>query len=629
MPGDVPIGGAPSAAPLGTASTTQAIVMGDSLPIRHFSNKPIRQIILSREGILEVKPYVQDNRQLPNLFVGKGIAIGVTTVTVEVDGEQPDTFTVRVDANLDYIRNLVATQFPTANVKITAGPTQGTYIITGWVESPEQVEPLRNFVMGFVPQSGTGVAREQAVTMAVTVAGVQQVQLEVCVARVVRGNNRNMGFSFAHSDSQNFFGNALGSLATLAQTASFPGRTVPTVNGLAASASLLPSPGGNIQFGLTSDSAAFMGVLQALRQESLSKILANPTIVTMSGRQAEFVVGGEAPAVAAGVGGGGDASGGGGGGGAIQFRSFGTIVRFLPVVLGGGRIRVQVQAEVSRPAGVVTQATFTAPNFEVTTVQSTVEMENRQTLVIGGLLQTELDATTLKVPILGDLPFLGAAFRQVAHEETETELIVLVTPSLVESMDPSQRPARVAGHETRSPTDFELFLEGIMEAPRGPRDPFPGRRYVPAYKLSEPFGNPMGEGCDNGACGTGWSSTRGGHGCSPCATGTGPVVIQASQMQSVQVVPVSAPAPMPAPMPVPVAAPVAPMAPVAPVAPATMRVPNSRAVILPPATPAAPEVQPVSAPAPAETPKEVQPSVPPLPPSDAPASDIPDLPKGE
>ena len=153
MPGGQPLGGAPpQPGGVGTATTTQVIVMGDSLPIRHFSNKPIKQIISSREGVLEIKPYVQDNRQLANLFVGRGMAIGVTTVTVEVEGEQPDVFTVRVDANLDYIRNLVATQFPTANVKITAGPTQNTYIVTGWVDSPEQVEPLRNFIMGSCPK---------------------------------------------------------------------------------------------------------------------------------------------------------------------------------------------------------------------------------------------------------------------------------------------------------------------------------------------------------------------------------------------------------------------------------------------------------------------------------------------
>jgi pilus assembly protein CpaC len=112
-----------------------------------------------------------------------------------------------------------------------------------------------------------------------------------------------------------------------------------------------------------------------------------------------------------------------------------------------------------------------------------VEMEDGQTLAIGGLIQHIAQAQTSKVPILGDLPYLGTAFSVKTYTDTEEELLILVTPHLVDPMACNQLPKILPGEETRKPDDYELFLEGILEAPRGPRVPFPeGRRFLPAYK---------------------------------------------------------------------------------------------------------------------------------------------------
>ena len=96
-------------------------------------------------------------------------------------------------------------------------------------------------------------------------------------------------------------------------------------------------------------------------------------------------------------------------------------------------------------------------------------MEDGQTFVIGGLIQRSINSSTSKVPVLGDVPFLGAAFSSKSFTETESELVILVTPHLVDAMACDQAPKILPGQETRSPDDFELFLEGILEAPRGPR----------------------------------------------------------------------------------------------------------------------------------------------------------------
>ena len=96
--------------------------------------------------------------------------------------------------------------------------------------------------------------------------------------------------------------------------------------------------------------------------------------------------------------------------------------------------------------------------------------------------QRSVNSATNKVPVLGDLPFVGAAFSSKVFTEEEQELVVLVTPHLIDAMSCDQAPKILPGQESRSPDDFELFLEGILEAPRGQRVVCPNYRYVPAYK---------------------------------------------------------------------------------------------------------------------------------------------------
>ncbi|MCY2940681.1 MAG: hypothetical protein NTV50_03315, partial [Planctomycetota bacterium] len=115
------------------------------------------------------------------------------------------------------------------------------------------------------------------------------------------------------------------------------------------------------------------------------------------------------------------------------------------------------------------------------------------TFVIGGLIQNETRGIVNKVPVLGDLPFLGVLFSTKEYTETEQEVVILVTPYLVDPQSCDQLPKLLPGQETRSPDDFELFLEGILEAPRGPRKVIQDRRYIPAFKNAKPLDAESGE----------------------------------------------------------------------------------------------------------------------------------------
>src|SRR5260370_36846999 len=138
------------------------------------------------------------------------------------------------------------------------------------------------------------------------------------------------------------------------------------------------------------------------------------------------------------------------------------------------------------------------------------------------MIQHNVTATLTKVPVVGDLPFLGAAFSRKSFSETEDELVILVTPHLIDAMACDQVPKLLPGEETRSPDDFELFLEGILEAPRGPREVCPNNRYVPAYKHGPTSGLfPCGDnGHGNGSgCAAGASAK-----CAAPSAPVGPVV---------------------------------------------------------------------------------------------------------
>src|SRR5262249_50881834 len=151
---------------------------------------------------------------------------------------------------------------------------------------------------------------------------------------------------------------------------------------------------------------------------------------------------------------------------------------------------LEVEPEVSRldAAAGTNISGANVPGRLTDRMHTTVELEDGQTFVIGGLIQRETNGTSRKVPVLGDLPLVGAAFRQIQYETRESELVVMVTVHLVDPLACDQLPKILPGEETRRPDDFELFLEGILEAPRGPRRVCVDHQYEAAWKNSPSAG---------------------------------------------------------------------------------------------------------------------------------------------
>ncbi|MFZ9862170.1 MAG: type II and III secretion system protein family protein [Gemmataceae bacterium] len=420
------------------------------------------------------------------------------TATADAPEQQP---TPPVPAfNLQSLNDLIRKVSPDSKIEVIPA-NRNSVVVSGFVSKAEDVNTIINLVTNVVdptffnnqgnmnPAPGiSGVGQPQInqasvqntqtvsprIINAIRVAGSQQVQLDVVVAQVSRSEFRQLGFNFLASRNSSFIGSTLGGLASAPNALNATSASA-TGSSLAANGLINSITNANVPFGVINSNSGFLGFLQALRTENCSKLLAEPKLVTSSGKEATFLVGGR-QAVLSG------ASGVNGPGAA--FEEVGTDLRFLPVVMGNGKIQLDVQPRVrsvNNSLGINTSFGF-VPGFDDKRVSATVEMEAGQTLVIGGLIQNELRGATVKLPVLGDLPFLGVLFSTKEFTETEQEVVVLVTPHLVDPQSCDQVNKVLPGMETRSPDDFELFLEGILEAPRGPRKVVQNRRYIPAFR---------------------------------------------------------------------------------------------------------------------------------------------------
>lgn len=203
----------------------------------------------------------------------------------------------------------------------------------------------------------------------------------------------------------------------------------------------------------------------AAKEKGLAKILAEPTLTTQTGQQAEFLSGGEFPIPVP----------SGDDGVTVEFKEFGVGVKFVPLVLDAGRINLKLNISVSElidsnnlsiTSNGVSQ-TFLVPRLTKRSAQSTVELADGQTIGIAGLINENLRETITKFPGLGDIPGIGALFRSQAFQKGETELLILVTPHLVKPMIPGE--IRLPTDKFREPSDLEFFLGGQLEGRRGKR----------------------------------------------------------------------------------------------------------------------------------------------------------------
>lgn len=176
--------------------------------------------------------------------------------------------------------------------------------------------------------------------------------------------------------------------------------------------------------------ADFEAIVRALRSRGLFRSLAEPNLLTLPGQEASFLAGGEFPYPSI-------QGGGQSGAVSIVFKEFGIRLRFTPIVTEGGSIRLHVAPEVSSLdfANGLTISGFQIPSLQTRRAETDVELREGQHLAIAGLLDNTWSKDVTKIPFLGDIPILGAFFRSSDARQKRTELLVVVTPRLVEASD--------------------------------------------------------------------------------------------------------------------------------------------------------------------------------------------------
>jgi pilus assembly protein CpaC len=374
---------------------------------------------------------------------------GTTQLIIWDDQERSQLIDVNVAMDLEALKDSLKAAFPDS--KIDVAYSSGTVVLRGQVSDLDAADHAVQIATPFAGK----------VVNMLEVAGGQQVMLQVRFAEISRSATHALGVNGAYVDGSFIGASNIAQLNPL--TGFIPGNVGNTPSNAGAN---LREQGINPSvtlFGAGQIGSFYLqAFVEALRQNNLLRILAEPNLTAISGQEASFLAGGEFPIP---VSQGGNTSGGGAAI-TIEFREFGVKLRFVPLVLGDGRIRLKVAPEVSDLdfTTAVRFGGFVVPGLSQRKVTTTVELADGQTFAIAGLLNNNVTATKDVVPILGDLPIVGTLFRSVRYQRKETELVVIVTPHLVSPLNPSQVPL-LPGEKWHHPSELELFLNQDVGGP--------------------------------------------------------------------------------------------------------------------------------------------------------------------
>jgi Flp pilus assembly secretin CpaC len=288
--------------------------------------------------------------------------------------------------------------------------------------------------------------------------GKQQVLLSTMVAELNRSSIENQGTNLSAAFPRLDF--SLVGLPGAVATPYSPQVSVTAPSGAVASVQQTLAPPGtltglilsqNLTYGLAAGNNNYQlqGFFQYLENHQLAKILAQPHLLANSGEEAKFLSGGEIPIVVA------QALNT-----SIVFKQFGTSVEFVPTVVGRNDVELLVKPEVSEPdyAHGVQLFGFSVPAFVTRRAETLVQLKDNQTLIIAGLILHEKKTQIQKVPYIGDIPYVGGLFRNTYYSNSETDLVMSVTPQIVEPLPD--------GASVYNPTSAPELTHGQVETRR-------------------------------------------------------------------------------------------------------------------------------------------------------------------
>lgn len=371
--------------------------------------------------------------QSPNAVYVFGRSVGETTVFLaDESGKTVVGRTLRVTHNTDAIEQAISSLGLSGQV--SARSVGNTVILEGGLQDPRELEELQRMLRGFV-------GSDEEILMRVGLAATNQVNLRVRVAEVSRQLDSRLGVNWnaifgdtAGVNSSGGFGGGAGSSALDPFVAS--------VNIITGSSDI------NV-------------MIDALSSEGLISVLAEPNLTAVSGEEASFLAGGEFPVP---VQSDQDTV-------TIEFKQFGVSLTFTPTIVGGNRINLKVAPEVSELdfTRSVQVAGVSVPALTTRRASTTVELGSGQSFAIAGLLRSTSSQDVDRLPGLGELPILGALFRSTAFLQGESELVIIITPYLVEPVD-DVASFQLPTDGLSPPNELERLILGEFQSPAAATD---------------------------------------------------------------------------------------------------------------------------------------------------------------
>lgn len=373
----------------------------------------VGKIVAADTGIADAQPITDRSLYL----VGK--SFGTTTVNLySAAGAPVGLLAVEVGADTEDMSRSIRAAVPNSNVQVST--VNGRIRLAGTVADAQSMQK----VLDVVNQYGS-----PAVINTMTLVGGQQVNLEVRILEAQRDAGRQLGIQW--------------------------GGSVGAVTGTIGGGSENPAAGaGSFSSFITGVISGATGIslsatINALETKRLVRTLAEPNLTTLSGVKASFLAGGQVPIRVA------DENGNA----TLTYRDFGVRLVFTPVVLDGDRIQIQLTPEVSGIGGFTSAGD---PIFNTRTLDATVELRDGQSFSVAGLLQNSANLSQNQLPWIGDVPILGSLFKSSSFQKHDTELVVIVTPRLVQPSTPGQVVASPLD-QTQPANDLEFFALGQME----------------------------------------------------------------------------------------------------------------------------------------------------------------------
>jgi pilus assembly protein CpaC len=409
-------------------STPINVLVGQSRVINF--DKPIGRFSVSNPDIAEAVLVA------PDQVLVNGKAFGqVNFIAWEQKGSRFLVFDVFVRTNLSLIDAQIRALFPKDDIRLSQA--NGSVVISGSVSSVKVGEQVDQVVQA---------AGFKTVNMLQSpVRDMTQVQLQVRVAEVSRNRMRELGTSYAY-ESKPGVGGFIGSGGGPFTMDKIDGGNI--FGSVAGSALNVFVMGGNT-----------FNFLRALQTQGAIRQLAEPNLIAMDGQQASFLAGGEYPVPMI-------QSGQGGNAVTVVFKEYGVRLNFKPTIIDEDHIRLELEPEVSTIdfANGVKFDGFLIPALKTRRAKTGVELRDGQSFALAGLLDNNETHSLSRIPILSDVPILGALFKSKQFQKQETELMFIITAQLVKPMNRDDVPTMrgLDGLKKESPLGVEPKGEGIQ-----------------------------------------------------------------------------------------------------------------------------------------------------------------------